>query len=1099
VSASLRARELSLELARERDRFEALTEGATDAILTVDGSGVVRYANPSVESVLGHRPDDVVGDPLTDLVPEQYRAAQESGFERYLDTGERTMDWSGVEFVGLHADGHEVPLEVSLAEFETDGERWFTGIVRDVTERKEREEELAERERLFRSVFEGSFDAMVLVDDDGEYVEVNEAACELFGVEREELVGRSIEEFTAEESDFEADWSEFVDGEEERGEFQLARPDGEVRTVEFAATANILPGRHLSVLRDVSERRAQEQERERLFELLIEAEALADLGSWEYDLGTETADLSETAAAMFGVDPDEAQPAEELLAPYTDESRERLSRAFERARETERDRETIDLELELAEGHPVDWVHAHARITTGGDGPGRIRGAVQDISERRERERELEQALDRLDRAQTIADIGAWEHDLETGEVHWTAGMYHVYGVPESFDPTIQTVPERYHPEDRERLEDATAEAIKRGTSFDVEVRLDTEAERWVRVQGEAVTEDGWTTMVRGTTQDVTDRKERERALESTRQRLEQAVDATGIQVWEFDPASETVTVVQRDEGSLIGIGSDEFPLERVVERVHAEDRDRLRAALSAASTGRARLDETVRAHDDETDQWRWLELSGELRTDVEERLVVGLTRDVTEQRRREQSLERTVDLFRATQEIANVGGWEYDPATDELRLTEEAGRIGGLDPGAVIDAETAASLYHPEDEPVIREAVESLQETGEPFDVELRLVLADGEQTWVRVQGELVEREDADAVIRGAFQDVTTRKERERALERYETIVEAAPDPIYALDAEGRFTLANRALAEELDHPRESLLGAEATEFISPPERDRAVSLTRRLAEENREQGTVELTLETHRGNREFEINVALLNEEQTGGVTGTVGVARDVTELHERERHISVLDRVLRHNLRNKMNVVLGNAAEIRRTGDDDVGDAAASIVEAGEKLLALSDAARRFHDTIHSQEPVEETDVVEHVQHVLQETSIEYPGTKLHADLPASARAEVTESFELALSEVVQNAIVHSDQDVPEVSVTVETDDGSVLVRVDDDGPGLDDLERRALERGVESPLEHTSGLGLWLVRWAVEASGGSIEISEREPHGTVVELRVPAVDG
>ena len=110
----------------------------------------------------------------------------------------------------------------------------------------------ADRDRLFHGVFERSFDAMVIVDDDGEYVDVNPAACELFGLPEDELLGRSVDEFTATGYDFPAAWAQFEDVDRDRGLFLLVRDDGERVAVEFAATRDVTPGRHLSILRRVA-------------------------------------------------------------------------------------------------------------------------------------------------------------------------------------------------------------------------------------------------------------------------------------------------------------------------------------------------------------------------------------------------------------------------------------------------------------------------------------------------------------------------------------------------------------------------------------------------------------------------------------------------------------------------------------------------------------------------------------------------------------------------------------------------------------------------------------------------------------------------------
>jgi len=125
---------------------------------------------------------------------------------------------------------------------------------------RHRHRRLSQRERQLRAVFEGTLDALVVTDDEGRYVAANPAAADLFGLPRSELVGERIADFASESEDLQAQWATFLDEGEVRGEFELVRPDGETRSVAFAATANVLPGRHLSALRDVTERVEHERE-----------------------------------------------------------------------------------------------------------------------------------------------------------------------------------------------------------------------------------------------------------------------------------------------------------------------------------------------------------------------------------------------------------------------------------------------------------------------------------------------------------------------------------------------------------------------------------------------------------------------------------------------------------------------------------------------------------------------------------------------------------------------------------------------------------------------------------------------------------------------
>ncbi|MFB6109100.1 MAG: PAS domain S-box protein [Haloplanus sp.] len=165
--------------------------------------------------------------------------------------------------------GHVVQSPLFLVyDFAATGAVVGLGVSRYDVRSKRRTARLRDHERRFRAVFEGTLDALVIADDERRYVSANPSAATLFGVSRSELRGRTLDEFLPDDADVDAEWATFLERGEMRGETRILRPDGEVRTVEFAATAHVRPGRHLSVLRDVTPRvdreRALDAERARL-------------------------------------------------------------------------------------------------------------------------------------------------------------------------------------------------------------------------------------------------------------------------------------------------------------------------------------------------------------------------------------------------------------------------------------------------------------------------------------------------------------------------------------------------------------------------------------------------------------------------------------------------------------------------------------------------------------------------------------------------------------------------------------------------------------------------------------------------------------------
>jgi PAS domain S-box-containing protein len=122
------------------ERYSVVVETANDAVVSADESGAIQFANPATTRVFGYDPAELIGKPLTVLMPEFMRKLHENGFRRYLATGQRHINWQGTELVGLRKNGQEFPLEVSFGELTTNGRRVFTGFIRDITERKQAED-----------------------------------------------------------------------------------------------------------------------------------------------------------------------------------------------------------------------------------------------------------------------------------------------------------------------------------------------------------------------------------------------------------------------------------------------------------------------------------------------------------------------------------------------------------------------------------------------------------------------------------------------------------------------------------------------------------------------------------------------------------------------------------------------------------------------------------------------------------------------------------------------------------------------------------------------------------------------------------------------
>ncbi|HEY0139456.1 MAG TPA: PAS domain S-box protein [Thermoanaerobaculia bacterium] len=129
-------------LRESEQRHRVITEAAQDAIFTIDERSTILFCNQAVERVFGWKPEELVGQSLSAIMPERFRAGHQRGIERFLQTRQRHIPWTGVELPAMHREGHEFPCEISFGAWTSEGHTIFTGFARDVTERKRAQEQL---------------------------------------------------------------------------------------------------------------------------------------------------------------------------------------------------------------------------------------------------------------------------------------------------------------------------------------------------------------------------------------------------------------------------------------------------------------------------------------------------------------------------------------------------------------------------------------------------------------------------------------------------------------------------------------------------------------------------------------------------------------------------------------------------------------------------------------------------------------------------------------------------------------------------------------------------------------------------------------------
>jgi PAS domain S-box-containing protein len=388
-----------------------------------------------------------------------------------------------------------------------------------------------------------------------------------------------------------------------------------------------------------------------------------------------------------------------------------------------------------------------------------------------------------------------------------------------------------------------------------------------------------------------------------------------------------------------------------------------------------------------------------------------------------------------------------------------------------------------------------SLHDGSEPREVRCETADGVGEFLFRRVP---VDSPESREYIH-LYVDITSQKQRQQELERYERLVENLPIGVFRTTPgpEGEFRLVNQGFVDIF----EGSSRAEFTElsvadiYVDPTDRER---FSNQLLEQGSVDG-LELQLQTVDGNPIWcEISAIAVEED---GETVFELALQDITERKERQQQLAVLNRVLRHNLRNGMNVIRGNTSLLSEQIDNpELQNHVTAIEQRVENLEQLSEKAGTVRSLFDQGREVNVTcDVGELLSELKAEFDESHPTARLTIEPfdPVAVRADVR--LKMALLEIVDNAVVHNDQAEPAITVGVgrsETkgSDDWVDITITDNGPGIPDDERRAIETGEETPLQHGTGLGLWLVYWTVSLLGGEITIADHAT-GTRIILTLP----
>ncbi len=558
------------------------------------------------------------------------------------------------------------------------------------------------------------------------------------------------------------------------------------------------------------------------------------------------------------------------------------------------------------------------------------------------------------------------------------------------------------------------------------------------------------------------------------------------------------------------------------LEKVLPEDRSKITAAIERAENGDGRLEATyrIRLKDGSI---RWLFEQGDIERDAGGRPLrrVGVVMDVTPQKQTEQRLALNENLNRMAATLSQVGGWAFDLESQALYWSDTVKEIHGVEPGYVPSVEEALEFYTPEHQRQVQQAFKACLAQGIPYDLELTIVRASGQQLWVRTIGQPVCDEHGRVIrLEGAFQDISAQKEVELELARQAQLLDQASDAILVRDLKNQVIYLNQKAEQLYECSSEEALGQSVADLIynDPLPLENA---TRAVLDQG--QWTGELQHRTKSGREVTIFGRWTLMHDGDGVPKAILAINTDITESRKLEQQFVQNQRLesvgrlasgIAHDLNNVLAPILISLELLR---EQVVHEDAVKLVETLESSAHRgANLVRQILSLVQGFEgnptPIDPKEVIAESAQIVQET---FPkNIDLVVKLPE--KAWILEVDPTHLHQVLMNLLVNARDAMPAGGqLTLELQNQQVdevfaglkpglspgphlLFQVRDTGSGIPaDLVQKVFEPFFTTKERgQGTGLGLSTCFSIVQGYGGFLELESQQGSGTVFRFYLPA---
>ncbi|NOZ62352.1 MAG: PAS domain S-box protein [Calditrichaeota bacterium] len=1127
-------------LRESENKFKSIANAAQDAILMMDLEGKISFWNEAATRIFGYQPEEALGKELHKLVvPPQYYENYRQGFKKYRKTREGDAFGKLLELTAFKKDGTEFPVELTLSNAEIDNERHTVGIIRDISDRKVAEDALRESEKRYRTIFNNTGTAMLLVDEDKTILFANNEFAKFAGLPLAEIIEhKKFTDFILPEDrprmeEYHRQRRQKSGSAPRNYGFSFVSATGEIR--DMYLTVELLPGTKTAVasLIDITERKRAEkllQKNEALMRSTLESTADGILVVDKYG---EVKNYNKRFVKLWRIPQEQLDSNDDkVLLEYVMSQVKNSDEFLKKVQKLYQSKETsLDL-IEFKDGRVLE--RYSCPLIQGDEVEGRV-WSFRDITETKRAEQVIRESEAKYRALYDNAVDPIIIFDKKTHQIlDCNETAVQVYGY--SKEEFLRMTPHQLHPLEEydiveKNIQTNTTESYYHHVTKDGRI-MQVEIHTGPVIYGDR---EAWLSLVR----DISDRKKAEDAQRESEQRYRAVVETSLNGICMAD-ADENLVFVNDAFAEMLGYEPDELIGMNFSEFTDPEEFERMREQTEHRKQGKSSIYETVLIDRDGNPEYVLVSASPLYDKEGTFNGTMGVFTDITDRKMALEALRESEERYRAVVETTSSGIGIADKNETLTFVNPGLAQILGYEPDEVVGKSLADITFPAEYKKFTKETRQ--RKKGEHSSYETVLKRSDGSpvNVWVNASPLF----DADGNFESTLAivtDITERKKMEEAI-AYERnllhlLMDNVPDAIYFKDAEGKFLRVNQAQARNLgiDDPAEAI-GKHDRDFFSEEhvakaaEDERKILRTGKLLINRIEQ------VKRPDGWKMWVSATKVPLHDAEGKITGIIGISRDVSEIIKIQEELKIknmeLDKALvkaeaatqaksaflanmSHEIRTPLNAVIGMTGLLLDTPlTDEQLEFVETIRSGGEALLGVINDILDFSKIEAGKIDLEYIpfDLRECVEDCLdlQASKALNKGIDLayfiEPETPTHIVGDITRLRQI-LTNLLGNAVKFTEKGGVVVSVSAEKLPGEknrckFLFKVKDSGIGIpkDRMDRlfRSFSQIDTSTTRKYGGTGLGLVisKRLTEMMGGKMWVESEVGVGTTFSFVIKA---